>query len=360
LTDDTQKQEDSMEDILASIRETVEEEVGKAESLETKTEADASEVSDDDIASDLLTEDISDGDEADALAVMAAAQDQEGASEAEDASDSDIDDLLAESNEDASESSDEKPSEETSEAASDSDIDGLLAESNEDTSDEKTDDADSQVVTEVAEVEESVVEEDVLELTDVVEQGDPADQGDLIDVNKFAQSGEISQANDSDVTASRESYGAAKSDSTDDDLEVDLDGIMNELEAEGEIPSSSDLPSEADAASFIAENNVESDGSADDMMAESNDGDAPQTTTSEAVPVLSEDTVEKATQAAATEIAQKVFLPTIPSAKGLQVSFPSEVLAEALRPLVSDWINQNLGDIVERLVKEEISKLVEK
>ncbi|MEC8467138.1 MAG: DUF2497 domain-containing protein, partial [Pseudomonadota bacterium] len=69
---------------------------------------------------------------------------------------------------------------------------------------------------------------------------------------------------------------------------------------------------------------------------------------------------EAVAKAAAEEVAKKVFLPTTPSAKGLQVSFPAEVLAEALRPLVTDWINQNLGDIVERLVKEEISKLVDK
>jgi cell pole-organizing protein PopZ len=52
-----------------------------------------------------------------------------------------------------------------------------------------------------------------------------------------------------------------------------------------------------------------------------------------------------------------VHLPTAPSADGLQVTFPVEVLATALRPLVKDWVQANLPDVVERLVKEELSKL---
>ncbi len=57
---------------------------------------------------------------------------------------------------------------------------------------------------------------------------------------------------------------------------------------------------------------------------------------------------------------EQVFLNAMPSAKGLQLAFPVEVLAEALRPLVKDWVSQNLPDIVERLVREELSRLVDK
>lgn len=317
-----------MEDILASIRETVEEEVSKADDAEGAASTEETH-SNDDITNELLSEDISDdeGDditsEGDALAAMASAQ-------------SEMDNV-----EKASENMDED------------DMAGLLSE---------TDDT-TETVAEVPSTDEPS-SDDVLELTDVVEKGDASNEDDLIDVNKFASSGEISQAEASDVAASRESYGAENG--GDDEIDVDLDGIMNELNEEGEIPSADDLPSEDEAASFIAENNVEESEKTDDtdvsdMMSSSDDEiqetvEEPAATVAPATPAVS----EQVAQAAAEEVARKVFLPTTPSAKGLQVSFPAEVLAEALRPLVTDWINQNLGDIVERLVKEEISKLVDR
>lgn len=350
-----------MEDILASIRETVEEEVGKAETSDGEKSLEATQASgdipngtekttiDDDIANELLSEDISDDEdesksEEDALATLAAAQDN-GDDSDDDISDDDIASMLAESDEEE-----------------DSDVKKLDTE----TPPQETVEASKSPAAEDAAKKETTTE-DVLELTDVVEQGEggSAAQDDLIDVNKFAQSGEILEANEGDVDASRKSYGADDS----NEIDVDIDGIMNELEEEGEISSASELPSEEDATSFIAKNNLDKDETenTDDMMGESNDSDnsnaseVPQDNTTQAQAPVADDPIAKTvTQAAVHEVAQKVFLPTSPSAKGLQVSFPSEVLAEALRPLVSDWINQNLGDIVERLVKEEISKLVEK
>jgi hypothetical protein len=53
----------------------------------------------------------------------------------------------------------------------------------------------------------------------------------------------------------------------------------------------------------------------------------------------------------------QVFLNALPSAKGLQVGFPMEVLAEALRPLVIEWVQANLPAITERLLREEIARL---
>lgn len=40
-----------------------------------------------------------------------------------------------------------------------------------------------------------------------------------------------------------------------------------------------------------------------------------------------------------------------------QVAFPAEVLAMALRPMVQEWLTQNLPGVVEQLVKAEIDKL---
>ncbi|MAF30609.1 MAG: hypothetical protein CMF60_00190 [Magnetococcales bacterium] len=310
MAEDTQKQEESMEDILASIRETVEEEVGKADDDESSASATNS---DEDIANELLSEELT-------------------------------------GEEDQNASSDDDAKEEAEALAALSNI--------EESSDEATP------------AEESSSEDDVLELTDVVEQGDKAAGDDMIDVNKFAESGEITEASKEDVAASRKSYGASADDA--DDMDVDIDGIMSELESEGEIPSAeNNLPSEDDAASFIAQNNVDEDeaqattqpqGEDGDMLASTDDAEQAEQPAAEtpAEPQVQAPATEAVAKAAAEEVAKKVFLPTTPSAKGLQVSFPAEVLAEALRPLVTDWINQNLGDIVERLVKEEISKLVDK
>jgi cell pole-organizing protein PopZ len=82
--------------------------------------------------------------------------------------------------------------------------------------------------------------------------------------------------------------------------------------------------------------------------------------TQEEVEVAKEEIAEAATQVVAQSIttsADAVHLPTTPSADGLQVTFPVEVLATALRPLVKDWVNQNLPAVVEKLVKEELEKL---
>jgi hypothetical protein len=57
--------------------------------------------------------------------------------------------------------------------------------------------------------------------------------------------------------------------------------------------------------------------------------------------------------------ATRMVLPALEGVGGLQVAFPAEVLAAALRPMVKDWVQENLASIVERLVKEEIGKLTQ-
>lgn len=59
-------------------------------------------------------------------------------------------------------------------------------------------------------------------------------------------------------------------------------------------------------------------------------------------------------------VSKTVQLKAIPGMTGLQVGFPIEVLAEAIRPMIADWIEDNLPILVEKLVKEELSKLADK
>lgn len=61
-----------------------------------------------------------------------------------------------------------------------------------------------------------------------------------------------------------------------------------------------------------------------------------------------------------SKVTSRVALKAVPAASGLQVGFPVEVLAEALRPMIADWVEENLPSIVEKLVKEELSKLADK
>lgn len=154
-------------------------------------------------------------------------------------------------------------------------------------------------------------EEDVLELTETVDdannQAAPAE--DMVDINAFAENGTQTAADASSVAAARAEYGEEQAEET-----------------PAEEPAVEAAPEAAPAPAPQAE--------------------APKPAAPKAAP------------AGAT--ADQVFLNAMPSAKGLQLAFPVEVLAEALRPLVKDWVAANLPDIVERLVREELSRLVDK
>lgn len=59
-------------------------------------------------------------------------------------------------------------------------------------------------------------------------------------------------------------------------------------------------------------------------------------------------------------VAPQYSLGTVQGADGgVQIALPAEVLAMALRPMVQDWLAKNLAGVVEKLVKDEISKLTQ-
>lgn len=68
---------------------------------------------------------------------------------------------------------------------------------------------------------------------------------------------------------------------------------------------------------------------------------------------------ETVTAAALPAFQQQYQLGTVESVDGVQIALPAEVLAMALRPMVQQWLNDNLSAVVERLVKDEISKLTQ-
>ena len=71
---------------------------------------------------------------------------------------------------------------------------------------------------------------------------------------------------------------------------------------------------------------------------------------------VAEEIQDEMVEAVADEAA-RYTLQTVETSDGVQVALPAEVLAMALRPMVKDWLEQNLPDVVERLVKDEITKL---
>lgn len=80
----------------------------------------------------------------------------------------------------------------------------------------------------------------------------------------------------------------------------------------------------------------------------------------EVAPELAEQPKANLTDELANKVTERVALKAVPGISGLQVGFPIEVLAEALRPMVADWVEENLPTIVEKLVKEELSKLADR
>lgn len=168
--------------------------------------------------------------------------------------------------------------------------------------------------------------DDVLELTEAEVVSAPDDAAaateDLVDIKTFAETGETQAPQAADVQKARSAY-------TDADT--------------------------AEAAPAAAQNTP----SAEDLMAEMAAGAADSDDTE--TQVVAEKAAPAATPAPQpkAQAPKTVALNAIPAASGLQVGFPVEVLAEALRPLVKNWVEANLPEIVEKLVREELSRLVE-
>ncbi|MDE0723806.1 MAG: DUF2497 domain-containing protein [Alphaproteobacteria bacterium] len=271
--------DESIEDILSSIRETVEEETSKDE---------------DDMDPEALAEQ------------MLSEQVDESVPDEPASDHGDIDESLM--------SSTEVNAPSKKEAAGSFEADMHPVEEDEVGGDEELD-VDALVAETAPAAEEGSAEEgsdadedDVLDLLDEVET-DTDD--DFVDVEHFEETGESKPAQSSHVEEAQESY---KADSAAE--EEDVSGVLDELGAETVVEEVSD---EAVLAAF-----------------------------------------KGAAASGAATSAEYKHLNALPGAEGLQVGFPMEVLAEALRPLVKGWIQNNLPDIVERLVKEELEKLADK
>ena len=259
------------------------------------------------------------------------------------------------------------------------------------------------------------LEDEALDLTDAVAD-EPVQQtapkheveDDLIDIEKFSESGEVDAADPEDVEKARQKYaGEAKEDApvADEDKknpeagdeDIDVDSLMAEVAAEdeqaAEEPKKEETTEEPKAEGGESKEKSEAkpaegeekpeDASAEEKAEPKGEEAKPAEPAEEKIEDTAEDKPDEGEKAAAVEAkeeepkqeeakddkpaekpaeqaAKQVHLKTVPGPAGLQVSFPTEVLAEALRPLVKDWLHENLPDVVDRLVKEELSKLAEK
>lgn len=210
-------------------------------------------------------------------------------------------------------------------------------------------------------------DDDILELTDAVEeeeapvataqQVEQAPKEEFVDIKTFAETGQSVPADNAAVDAARQKYESETAPVTDEQKQAAPEAA--------ELPSTDELvaemANEALVDKAVAETaDAETQASAGAPAAEEATA-APQEDVAEAPAPAAAPAVEAPAASAPSFAAGKpVSLKAIPGAQGLQVAFPVEVLAEALRPMIKDWVEANLSTIVEKLVREELSRLVDK
>ena len=216
---------------------------------------------------------------------------------------------------------------------------------------------------------------DVVELApdDIVEDAagtnghavDVPDGDELIDINAFAMGGEEKPAEN--VTAGADLLG-------ENDVLPEAAAAVEDVPAAAapvvapvaSVDDSKKAAAEDEFDKLLAELGSEEKAAVPEPVVASDPTLAPvepEPVVEEVVPAEEAVAVEPI-KAAPVEIAvpangARMVLPALEGVGGLQVAFPAEVLAAALRPMVKDWVAENLPAIVERLVKEEIGKLTQ-
>ena len=238
--------------------------------------------------------------------------------------------------------------------------------------------------------------DDIMELTEteMVSNAEKTNE-ELIDIKSFDETGELNAADEQSQLAAKAQHGdddaiAAFSQTLKDEEPAGQDGVDALLDNIGQVaetateevatqepveqPVKDELSAKAEMLESASKTYAEKDFSA---SAENIDENADVASTEEVLEKPTEasmDDIAAAMQSVAPELAEpkvnlanelankvteRVALKAVPAVSGLQVGFPIEVLAEALRPMVADWVEENLPSIVEKLVKEELSKLAD-
>ncbi|PZP39004.1 MAG: hypothetical protein DI585_05515 [Pseudomonas fluorescens] len=220
---------------------------------------------------------------------------------------------------------------------------------------------------------QDAADEDILDLaeTDMVagDSGEEADE--LIDLDAFANSGEQKtvaptdaaalaadilgeQAEIDEITAANKPADVVASASSGEAAD-EFDRLLAEISQEQQQQV---VASEISKQALMDEE--EPLGGLEDESSEENSDDVSEPVATEN---LAEAVTEELVTAAAPVMTSKgkasFDLGMVDGPNGVQIAFPAEVLAMALRPMVQEWLTKNLPAVVERLVKDEISKLTQ-
>lgn len=204
--------------------------------------------------------------------------------------------------------------------------------------------------------------DDILELSsaEMVEDASPAAAGEeVIDLAAFAQSG----AKQMVAAPSASDMAALAAELLGEDVGGDV-GAMPVVEPEPvATPTAEDDFDKllAEISSDKEQKAVEADQKKQELLAEEDPlGDVNALLDEVNVaPVAIEDAVVMPEEPMSEASTAAYTLGMVEGTGGPQVAFPAEVLAMALRPMVQQWLSQNLPGIVDRLVKEEISKMTQ-
>ncbi|TKW61609.1 MAG: DUF2497 domain-containing protein [Blastochloris viridis] len=202
---------------------------------------------------------------------------------------------------------------------------------------------------------EGDIEDDVLELSEmdmvtVAENAGEAEE--LIDLEAFGASGEAKSVVSSDIGGvAGELLQSEVADPVVADAADEFDRLLAEISQEQQQVAGPKISKEdlmAEDAPLGAEESIVAETDAEEVSVVEGVQVA-------SAPVAATVDVQQVTSAAAS----RFEVGAIQGPEGVQVAFPAEVLAMALRPMVQDWLAKNLPDVVEKLVKEEISKLAQ-
>lgn len=167
-------------------------------------------------------------------------------------------------------------------------------------------------------------------------------EDDLIDLNAFASGGAV------------KALDAQSVQNLDANPAVSKDEVVEETVPEDVVSATEDLLGVAPAATPVP---AASAGDPFDQLLAELGGDEAETDEITAATAPVTETVAAAAAPSVPQNGQRLELAAFKTHQGLQVGLPAEVLAEALRPMVAQWLSENLPAVVERLVRDEIAKL---
>lgn len=222
-------------------------------------------------------------------------------------------------------------------------------------------------------IDAAAAQDDVMELSAdemVPANGAAAESDELIDLEAFGSSGETKAADPASVG---EAGGELSAPPAAETPAVQPEVAAAPVEAAPVAAPAAEAKESADAAdefdrllAEISEEKEQTAASVEDAKKALLAEEEPLGTTEETVDVAAVAAVAEqlaseeisATEAPATDGGGAAYtLQTVQTGEGVQIALPAEVLAMALRPMVQDWLKANLPGVVERLVKDEISKM---